>query len=95
MAQLTSTLAANEARANFYQMLEEVGKHLRRFVITHRGRTRAVLISADELESWEETLEILSDKKLMKDLRDAEKDRKAGRVFSLEQVEKELKLNEG
>lgn len=93
MATLASTLPANVARTNFYQMLDEVEKHLRRFVITHRGKTRAVVMAADEVDGWEETMEILSNKKLMRDLRQAEKDRKAGRVYPLKQVIKELKLD--
>ena len=47
----------------------------------------------DEVEGWEETMEILSNKKLMRDIRQAEKDRKAGRVYPLEQVIKELGID--
>ena len=94
MTQLASTLPASVARTNFYQILEEVGSNLRRFVITHRGKTRAIVMSADEVEGWEETMEILSDKKLIKSLNQAEKDRKAGRLYSLEDVEKELGLTD-
>ncbi|KKU85963.1 MAG: hypothetical protein UY16_C0065G0006 [Candidatus Gottesmanbacteria bacterium GW2011_GWA2_47_9] len=46
----------------------------------------------EDLESWEETLDILSNKKLMADIRQAEKDFRAGRFYTLEEVENELKL---
>lgn len=92
MNTLAATLPANVARANFYQMLDEVGEYFRRFIITHRGKARAVVMPLDEVEGWEETMEIISNKKLMSDLRQAEKDRKAGRVYPLEQVIKELGL---
>ena len=94
MANLASTLAANEARTNFYKLLDEVGDNLRRFVITHRGKARAVVMPIEDVEAWEETLEVLSDKKLMKDLKQSRKDIKAGRVYSLDDILKELKLNE-
>lgn len=94
MAQLASTLPANEARANFYQILEEAGNSLRRFTITHRGKTKVVIMSAEELESWEETLDILSNKETMKDLKQSARDIKAGRTVPLEKVLKELRINE-
>ena len=93
MNSLAATLPANVARANFYQMLDEVGEYLRRFIITHRGKARAVVMPLDEVEGWEETREILSNKKLMRDIRQAEKDRQAGRVYPLEQVIKELGID--
>lgn len=91
---IPSTLTVSDARTNLYDMMEEVRKYLRRFVITHHGKPQAVLMPVEDLESWEETLDILSNKKLMRDIRQAEKDRKAGRMYSLEEVEKELKLHE-
>ncbi len=94
MNQLASTLPANLARSNFYQLLDEVGTNLRRFAITHRGKMRAVLMPIEEVEGWEETLEIMSDKKLMSDIVQAKKDIKAGKVYTLKEVKKSLKLDE-
>lgn len=48
----------------------------------------------EDLESWEETLDILSNKKLMADIRQADKDIKAGRVYTLDEVEKKLGIHE-
>lgn len=70
---------ASEARSNFYFLLDEVNKKLRQFIITLRGREQAVLLSVEEWQSWQETLEILSDKKLMKDIREGLKQLKKGR----------------
>lgn len=39
-----------------------------RFVITHRGRAEAVLLSVEELEGLLETLEILSNPELVREL---------------------------
>lgn len=89
---LPSTLTVSDARTNLYDMMEEVRKYLRRFIITHHGKPQAVLLPVEDLESWEETLDILSNKKLMRDIRQAEKDYKAGRFYTLEEVENRLKL---
>jgi len=94
MSQIPSMLTVSDARTNLYDMMEEVRKYLRRFVITYHGKPQAVLMPVEDLESWEETLDILSNRKLMADLRKAEKDRKTDRMYSLEEVEKKLKLHE-
>ncbi len=89
---IPSTLTVSDARINLYDMLEEVQKYLRRFVITHHGKPQAVLMPIEDLESWEETLDIMSNKKLMRDIRQAEKDYQAGRFYTLEEVEEKLGL---
>ncbi len=44
------------------------------------------------IESWEETTEIMSDKKLMKELKQAEKEYGAGDIIPWKKVKKELNL---
>ncbi len=88
-----TTISATAARANFYDLIDEVATSGKRVGITNKGETKVVLMSVSELESWEETNEILADKKLMKDLRQSEKDIKEGRYITFEQLKKELKLN--
>lgn len=89
---LAGTIPANVARANFYQILEEVGTDLRRFVITHRGKTKAVVMPIEDVEAWEETLEIMSDKKLMKDIKKSQADYTKGNFVTLDEVEKKYNL---
>lgn len=93
MSNISSTLTVSDARTNLYDMMEEVQKYLRRFVITHHGKPQAVLMPIEDLESWEETLDIMSNKKLMADLRQSEKERKAGKTFPLKNVLKELGIH--
>jgi prevent-host-death family protein len=90
---ISTTLTVSDARIHLYDMMEEVQKYLRRFVITHHGKPQAVLMPVEDLESWEETLDIMSNKKLMADIRQAEKDYKAGKYYTLEEVEKELGIS--
>jgi antitoxin YefM len=49
-----------------------------RVVITKHGRPAAVVISVEDLEGLEETLDILSDPKLMRRIRKAEAEVAAG-----------------
>ncbi len=90
MATLQSILPANEARANFYQLLEDAGVKLRQFTITHRGKPPVILISAEEFEGWMETFDVMSDKKLVASIRRAEKSTK---TYSEEEAYKILGWN--
>jgi hypothetical protein len=51
------------------------------------GKPAAVLISPDDLEGLEETLDILSDKETLKRLRQSDADIEAGRVEELNKDE--------
>lgn len=84
MSQLSSVLPASEARTNFYDLLDDVSNKLRRFTITLRGKVKAVVMPADEVEAWEETMEIMSNKKLMMQINKGLDDIKHGRVISLD-----------
>ncbi len=88
MVQLASTLTANIARTNFYQILDEAGNKLRQFTIKLRGKSDVVVMSADEVEGWKETLDIMSNKKLVTSIKRAMKSKK---VYTQEQVDKILK----
>ena len=93
MANLASTLAANVARTNFYELLDEVGDNLRRFVITHRGKARAIVMPIDELESWQETLDVISENpNIVKDIAKSKKEFKEGKTISLDDLIKKYDL---
>lgn len=86
MKQLPSAIPASVARANFYQMLDEAGEDMRQFTIVPRSKPPLILMSVAEFEGWQETLEIMSDKKLVADLKQAKKDLKAGKGIPWEKV---------
>lgn len=80
-----------KARANFYDLIEEVSKKKKRIGLTNKGETKAVLINADELSSIEETLDILSSNpNIVSELEQIEEDYKKGNYISLEELEKKI-----
>jgi antitoxin YefM len=81
-----------EARARLTELLDDVEARHEHVVITRNGRPAAVVISTEEWEAVEETLEILQDQETLDALRESEEDVKAGRVFSLDEVRRELGL---
>lgn len=72
----TKIYTASEARANLYNLIRAVGSNLQTFEISLRGSDPVVLINKSELESWQETLDILSNKKEITSLRKAIKQKK-------------------
>lgn len=63
--------------------------------ITHEGIPNVVMMSFEEFEGWKETLEIMADPELSKDVLAALKEMRSGKIkntVSWESVKKELKL---
>lgn len=56
----------------FSEFVDRVDREHERVVVTRNGRPAAVLISPDDLDSLEETLELLSDADAVRDLVKAE-----------------------
>lgn len=93
MNTLSSVLPASEARNNFYTLLDEVSNKLRSFTISLRGRIKAVMIHPDELESWRETIALIGDRKLMKELNQSETEFKLGDYLTEDELIKNLGIN--
>ncbi len=53
-------LTLTQMRTNLPSLVAKVADKLERFVVTVSGKPRAVLVSADELASLEETAEVMS-----------------------------------
>ena len=66
---MSETMPLAEVKAHFSEVADRVEKQQERILVTRNGRPALVLISPDDLESLEETLAILSDKRLMAKVR--------------------------
>ena len=82
----TQTLPVTEARAKLPQLVKAADERFDRTVITSNGKPTAVIMSYEEYEAWEETLEILSDPEAMHAIRAADKELAAGKAVSFEAV---------
>lgn len=69
----------SEARKRIFDLAEEVQKPGVRFTLTEKGRPKAVFMSAEDFDSLQETLEVLSIfPDLDKDIAQARQDVKSG-----------------
>jgi antitoxin YefM len=88
-----NTISASKARDNLYKILDEVKNGLKSYTITLRGEAQAVVINPEELESWEETLDILSDDRLIAKLLKSQEEIKMGKYLSEDDMMKELNIS--
>jgi prevent-host-death family protein len=71
MSDLTLPLA--EIKKRLSQIVDGVEQHHDRIVLTRHGRPAAVIMSPHDLESLEETLDILSNPATMREIRRSER----------------------
>lgn len=82
------TLPLSEVKMKLSELVDKVSKTDEEITITKNGRPAAVLVSAEEFESWRETIEILADKDLMNDIKRglSELKKKKARLYTLEEL---------
>lgn len=76
-------LSLADVKNRLSEVVERLEREHGRVVLTKHGRPAAVLLSVEDLESLEETLAILSDPKLLAEIRGGDRDAKAGRTERL------------
>ncbi len=82
-------LSLADVKNRLSEVVERLQREHGRVVITKHGRPAAVVLSVDDLEGLEETLEILSDQGLMRRIRKADAEIAAG---AAEELSKEQAL---
>lgn len=75
---LSEQISLADVKNHLSEVIDRVERQHGRVVITKHGRPAAVLISVTDLESLEETLEVMRDPELVKALRYSEAEVAAG-----------------
>ena len=83
---MSDLISISQARANLPDLVDKVDKYMNRVIITVNGKPKATLISAEELESLEETAKILAIPGALEDIRKSEEDIRKGRFIRLEDL---------
>lgn len=91
---MTKCMTATEARKQFYSVIETAEQPGVPIMITHGGIPKVVIMSFEEFEGWQETMEIMSDPELSKDLLKSMKQLKKGKLETVDYdvFKKNLKL---
>jgi antitoxin YefM len=83
---ITHIMGITDVRDNLKDAVEHVENTNQAVTITYRNRARAVLMGAEEYESWKETLDIMSRPELVKGIEEGLKDIREGRYSTFEEV---------
>ena len=83
---MDETLPLAEIKARLSEIVDRVERYHDRVVLTRNGRPAAVILSPSDLESLEETLDILSDPRAMDEIRQARSEIEAGRYVTAEEL---------
>ena len=83
-------VTVTEAKKSFCELVRETDETFDRVIITRGGHPVAVLLAYDDYDGMQETIEIMSDPKLVKAIREGEEDIRAGRTITLEELERKL-----
>jgi antitoxin YefM len=84
MVMTTQSLAS--VKAHFSQVIDDVAGTHERVTVTKNGSPVAVILAVEDYESLMETLEILSDRQAVADIREAEQQMTQGQEYGEEQV---------
>lgn len=85
------TIPLASAKAKLSEVVDRVEREQDRVTITRNGRPVAMIVSLDDIEGLEETLEILSDQRLMRKIRAGLAAAEKGETVPLQDIEARLK----
>ncbi len=80
---MTNLIPISAARAKLPDLVAKINEKLARAVITVNGKPKAVMISIEELESLEETAEVLTLPNIRRDIARSRKQIKRGKFIYL------------
>ena len=83
LALVADTLPFSEVKAHLSEMADRVENQHDRILVTRNGRPSFILMSPDDLESLEETLDIMSDPELVESLRISRQEAAEGKHLPL------------
>ena len=83
---MTKNISVRKLRSNLSRVLKDVRTNFDRYVISKRGEPEAIIMCVDDYEGWVETLEIMSDRKAVRDIRKAQKELAKGKACRFEDV---------
>ncbi len=81
-----STMSLAEVKAHLSELIHRVQTEHDRVTVTVHGKPSAVLISQEDLESMQETIAVLSDESLVRQLLESENEIAQGKGETLEEL---------
>jgi antitoxin YefM len=80
---MSETIPFTEAKAHLSDLVDRTSRENERFVVTRDGGPAAVLLSPEDLESLEETVDIFQDRALLDSIRKSRREAAEGKRLRL------------
>jgi len=80
------TFPLSDAKNRLSRIVNDVTERDEQVMITRNGRPAAVVISPEEFESWQATIDILSDPDLMAQLQRSKKAMRRAKTYTIEEL---------
>ena len=80
---MLETISITEARKNFLPLIDRVEDELYRFMVTKHGKPVAVVISYEEYSRMVETLRLIEDRELAREIKQGSAEAEQGNLISL------------
>ena len=87
---MTHTITLKELRPDLPKVVNDIDKKWERYIVTKHGKPSVVMLSVEDYESLMETLDILTDPKAVKGLKQGENDLRKGKTRSWKTVKAHL-----
>ncbi len=89
MAEIDKIMAVTKVKRNFLDIVKTMNEDQSTITVTKNGEPVSVLMTAERYDALMETIEILSDKKILDELAKSSDDFKSGRVYKDKEVWKD------
>lgn len=81
-----NTIALSDLRTNLPTVIDKIADGLDRLIVTVSGKPKAALVNLEELESLEETMEILSVPGALEEIKEGSREARQGKGIPLEDL---------
>ena len=89
---MIKSVSIRELRPNISKVISNIHDKFDRYIVSRRGKPEVIMLSVEDYESILETIEIQSDKELVRRIKKAEKEISQGKGKTLDDLHKELGL---
>ena len=85
------SITASDAKKHLLELIRESDESFERYCITRNGEPKVVLMSVEDYEGWLETLDLLSSKEAIAEIKKARRELDAGKGIPFEKILEKLR----
>lgn len=83
-------IKATDAKKHLLEIIRDADESFERYCVTRNGEPKVIIMGVDDYEGWIETLEIMSSKEALKEIKKARRELDAGKGIPFEKIVEKL-----